>query len=134
MLDRAPRSAMRPAPYRCVKEPFDKCLAPREITTKGRRQLMIKRSVQLSGFYGVAFAAGLVAAAMIGPAQAQTQDYPSRSVTFLVPYAPGGGTDVLARLLGEELRTQLKQTFVIENKPGAATAIAAAAVSKSAPD
>ena len=79
---------------------------------------------------GTAFA--LAFAAAFGSAQAQ--DYPSRSVTFLVPYAPGGGTDVFSRMLAEELRTQLKQTFVIENRPGAATAIAASAISKSAPD
>ncbi|HVG51301.1 MAG TPA: tripartite tricarboxylate transporter substrate binding protein [Xanthobacteraceae bacterium] len=82
------------------------------------------------GILGTAFA--LAFAAAFGAAQAQ--DYPSRSVTFIVPYAPGGGTDVFSRLLAEELRTQLKQTFVVENRPGAATAIAAAAVSKSAPD
>jgi tripartite-type tricarboxylate transporter receptor subunit TctC len=65
---------------------------------------------------------------------AGAQDYPSRQVTFLVPYAPGGGTDVYSRMLGEELQKELKQPFVIENKAGAATAIAAAAVSNSAPD
>jgi tripartite-type tricarboxylate transporter receptor subunit TctC len=66
------------------------------------------------------------------PAAAQT--YPDRAVTFLVPYAPGGGTDVFARMLAEELRNQLRQPFVIENKAGAATAIAASALAKSAPD
>ncbi len=66
------------------------------------------------------------------PAQAQT--YPERPVTFLVPYAPGGGTDVFARMLAEELRSELKQPFVIENKAGAATAIAASALAKAAPD
>lgn len=76
-----------------------------------------------------------IAVAMLGTLhEAGAQDYPTRSVTFLVPYAPGGGTDVYSRMLAEELRTQLKQTFVIENKPGAATAIAAAMVEKSAPD
>jgi tripartite-type tricarboxylate transporter receptor subunit TctC len=55
-------------------------------------------------------------------------------VSFLVPYAPGGGTDVYSRMLAEELRSQLKQPFIIENKAGAATAIAASALSKSAPD
>ncbi len=91
-----------------------------------------RHAVSRPGFRGTAFAVALAAVATAGPAQAQ--DYPSRSVTFLVPYAPGGGTDVLARMLAEELRTQLKQPFIIENKPGAATAIAASAVSKSAPD
>ncbi len=42
---------------------------------------------------------------------ARAEDYPSRSVSFLVPYAPGGGTDVYSRMLAEELRTQLKQSL-----------------------
>jgi tripartite-type tricarboxylate transporter receptor subunit TctC len=71
---------------------------------------------------------------MTAAAPARADDYPSRSVNFLVPYAPGGGTDVYSRMLAEELRTQLKQPFVVENKAGAATAIAASALSKSAPD
>ncbi len=60
------------------------------------------------------------------PLPAQT--YPNRSVSFLVPYAPGGGTDVYSRLLADELRDKLKQPFVIDNKAGAATQIAASAV------
>ena len=70
---------------------------------------------------------GLFAAAPFkNPALAQA--YPERPVTFLVPYAPGGGTDVYSRMLADELRDKLKQTFVIENKAGAATQIAASAV------
>jgi tripartite-type tricarboxylate transporter receptor subunit TctC len=75
-----------------------------------------------------------VAIAAVAADLARAEDYPSRQVTFLVPYAPGGGTDVYSRMLAEELRAELKQPFVIENKAGAATAIAAAAVSKSVPD
>lgn len=67
-----------------------------------------------------------VALAVATPAQAQT--YPDRNVTFLVPYAPGGGTDVYSRMLADELGAKLKQTFVIENKAGAATQIAASAL------
>jgi tripartite-type tricarboxylate transporter receptor subunit TctC len=80
------------------------------------------------------FGCALAIAASAIAGAARGEDYPSRSVTFLVPYAPGGGTDVYSRMLAEELRTQLKQTFVVENKAGAATAIAASALSKSAPD
>jgi len=76
---------------------------------------------------GVALFAGATAVA-------ETQTYPDHSVTFLVPYAPGGGTDVYARMLADELQAKLKQPFVVENKPGAATQIAAAALAKSAPD
>jgi len=62
------------------------------------------------------------------------QPYPNRPVTFLVPYAPGGGTDVYARMLGEELSSKLHQPFVVENKAGAATQIAAASLVNAAAD
>jgi tripartite-type tricarboxylate transporter receptor subunit TctC len=48
----------------------------------------------------------------------RSQDYPSKPVTVLVAYAPGGQGDVFARLVSEKLSTQLKQTFVVDNKPG----------------
>src|SRR5262245_31330702 len=67
----------------------------------------------------------LASVAVGGPA---AQACPDRPVTFLVPYAPGGGTDVYARILAEGLQQQLKQSFVIENKAGAATQIAASAL------
>ncbi len=62
------------------------------------------------------------------------EDYPARPVTIVVPFTPGGGTDVLARLLGQRLEQRLHQPFVVENKPGAGTNIGANAVAKSAPD
>src|SRR5262249_48952329 len=61
-------------------------------------------------------------------------DYPTRPVTFVVPYAPGGATDLFARLLGQKLEQRLGQPFVVENKPGASAPIAASAVARSAPD
>ena len=65
---------------------------------------------------------------------AAAQDYPTRSVTILVPFAPGGGTDVIARAVGLKLEQRLGKTFLIENRPGAGTSIAAAATAKAAPD
>jgi tripartite-type tricarboxylate transporter receptor subunit TctC len=53
---------------------------------------------------------------------------------FVVPYAPGGGTETMARLLGRRLQQRLGQPFVIDNRPGAGTAIGASFVAKSAPD
>ena len=78
------------------------------------------------GVVGAGMLAGLCAAPLGHSASAQA--YPERQVTFLVPYAPGGGTDVYSRMLADELRDKLKQPFVIENKAGAATQIAASAV------
>jgi tripartite-type tricarboxylate transporter receptor subunit TctC len=67
----------------------------------------------------------------LGPAPA---DWPTRPVTLVVPSSPGGGTDAYARLLAQALTEQLKQSFIVENKPGASGAIGATAVAQAAPD
>ena len=64
----------------------------------------------------------------------RAEDYPSRTVTIVNPFAPGGGTDLLARLVGQKLEQRLGQSFVIENKTGAGSIIAATYVQKSNPD
>jgi len=64
----------------------------------------------------------------------QTQDYPNRPVTLVVPYTPGGAVDIVARLLGHKLAERLGKPFIIENKPGAGTVIGAASVAKALPD
>ncbi len=73
-------------------------------------------------------------AATFLPAPAPAQEYPSRPVLFVVPYAAGGGTETMARLLGRRLEQRLGKPFVIDNRPGAGTAIGATFVAKSAPD
>jgi len=65
---------------------------------------------------------------------AQSQDYPTRNVTFVVPTGAGAGTDLLARVLAPRLSERLGKSFVVENRPGAGTVIAADAVAKSNPD
>jgi tripartite-type tricarboxylate transporter receptor subunit TctC len=62
------------------------------------------------------------------------QSYPDRSVTIIVPWAPGGSTDILARVVAEHLRQSLKQPVIVENRPGASGNIGSAAVVRAAPD
>jgi tripartite-type tricarboxylate transporter receptor subunit TctC len=61
-------------------------------------------------------------------------DYPNRPVTFVVPFAPAGSTDILARLLGQKLEQQFGKPFVVENRPGAGTILATNFVAKSPAD
>ena len=65
---------------------------------------------------------------------ARAQDYPTRPVRIVVGYAPGGGNDIFGRLIGQWLSERLGQSFVIENRPGAASNIATAAVVNAPPD
>jgi tripartite-type tricarboxylate transporter receptor subunit TctC len=62
------------------------------------------------------------------------QNYPTRAVTIIVPYAAGGGTDLLARMVGQKLEQRLGKSFVVEDRPGGGTVIAALAVAKAPPD
>jgi tripartite-type tricarboxylate transporter receptor subunit TctC len=75
-------------------------------------------------------AAGLAGAA--GIAEAQT--YPTKPITIIVPFAAGGGNDIMARLLAQNMGRALGQQFVIDNRGGAAGTLGARAVAKSAPD
>jgi tripartite-type tricarboxylate transporter receptor subunit TctC len=77
-------------------------------------------------------AAALLAAVMVLPAVAQ--DYPSRPITLVVPYAAGGGNDAMARIAGEKMSKTLGAQMVIENRGGAGGSIATRQVAKAAPD
>jgi tripartite-type tricarboxylate transporter receptor subunit TctC len=76
----------------------------------------------------------LAIVAALLPVAGAAQDYPSRPVLFVNPYASGGGTETMARLLGRRLEQRLGKPFVIESRPGAATSIGATFVAKSPPD
>src|SRR6266704_4193855 len=90
-----------------------------------RRRKMLKRTLAL--------ATGLVALLCTTEA-GRAADYPTRPVTLVVAFTPGGPSDVLARILGKKLEQILGQPFVIENRPGAGGNVAAEQVARAAPD
>ena len=76
----------------------------------------------------------LAAALSLASSAAVAQDYPTRPITLVVPYAAGGGNDVMARIVAEKMSKSLGQQIVIENKGGAGGSIATRQVAKSPPD
>ena len=70
----------------------------------------------------------------IRPAPAQAQGWPTRPIKFVVPFPPGGGNDILGRIVGESLTQSLGVPIIVENRPGAGGNIGANFVAKSAPD
>src|SRR5205809_5417157 len=84
---------------------------------------------------GINLATALIALVLAGaviPAAAQT--YPSRPITIIVPFAAGGGNDIMARLLAQHMGRALGQQLVIDNRGGAAGTLGARSVAKSSPD
>ena len=81
---------------------------------------------------------GLAALAAVvcgfGPASALAQKYPDHPVELVVPYPPGGNSDIIGRVIGKELAEALGQPVIVENKPGAAATIGTAFVAKAKPD
>ena len=76
----------------------------------------------------------ILALGLLTAAPAWAQDWPAKPVRFIVPYPPGGGTDVIARIVQNRLSEALGQTIVIENRGGAGGAVGTEAAAKSAPD
>jgi tripartite-type tricarboxylate transporter receptor subunit TctC len=74
----------------------------------------------------------LLAAA--GAGQVQADDYPSRPITLIVPFPPGGSSDIVMRLVSKKVSETLRQTIVIDNRPGGAGNVAALAIKNAAPD
>ena len=88
---------------------------------------------------GTVMASGLALTGLSVPVQAQAnsnqaQNYPNHTVTIVVPFPPGGGTDILARILAASLSTTWGHQVVVENRPGASGHIGAHIVARSAPD
>src|SRR5215470_14879681 len=90
-----------------------------------RVSLMI---IRLAAFAALTLAPTLLPSAAVG------QDYPSRPVRVIVPFGAGGPADVFARVLAQHLSDAFKQSFVVEDRPGAGSIIGTDAVAKSAPD
>jgi tripartite-type tricarboxylate transporter receptor subunit TctC len=82
--------------------------------------------------FGVRVAVLLACSTLALPASAQ--EWPARTVTVVVPLGAGSASDIMARVVAEQLGKQLGQTFVVENRPGAGGTIGAGMVAKSAPD
>jgi len=76
----------------------------------------------------------LAAALAVCAAGALAQPYPSKPIRLIVPFTPGGSTDILARAIGQKLAEALAQQVIIENRPGAGGAIGAEAAARAAPD
>src|SRR4029453_13463591 len=76
----------------------------------------------------------LTAFTLVGINNAFAVDYPTRPVRWVVPYTPGGGTDITARIMGQWLSERLGQQFIIENKAGAGNNIGTEAVVTAPPD
>ncbi len=76
----------------------------------------------------------LAGVAMAAALSVSAQTFPSKPVTIVVPFSPGGATDILSRMLAERLNKRLGQPVIVENKPGGGTMIASEHVAKAAPD
>ncbi len=79
-------------------------------------------------------AAAALAASALGPGLARAQAWPNRLIKIVVPFGPGGVADVTARIVAKQLARQLRQSVIIENRPGAGGVVAGELVARAAPD
>src|SRR3954453_21363756 len=79
-------------------------------------------------------ARALVAAALLGSVDAQAQDYPNRAIKVIVPFVPGGSSDVVARIMAAKMTDALGQQVLVDNRAGAGGTLGADIAAKSAPD
>ncbi|MDB5839180.1 MAG: tctC4 [Herminiimonas sp.] len=82
----------------------------------------------------IRFVTSLACLTLVAGATAHAQEYPTKTITMIVPFAAGGPTDTVARLIAQSMGTRLKQQIIVENVGGAGGTIGAARVAKAAPD
>jgi tripartite-type tricarboxylate transporter receptor subunit TctC len=88
----------------------------------------------VTSWHAGSWLAAALAAALAGAHPAAAQDYPTRPITLIVPYTPGGGNDAMARVVADKMSIVLGQQIVIENRGGAGGSIATRQVARAAPD
>ena len=98
------------------------------------RSVDISKTVRKKAPLALALAATFLAAQAFLSTESRAQDYPTHAIRIIVPFGAGGPADVAARVLGNALQEELKQPFVIENRPGAGSVIGTQEAAKSAPD
>src|SRR5262245_13352238 len=82
----------------------------------------------------ITFAAMAASICAVATTAGHAQDYPSKTVTVIVPFAAGGNTDTFGRLVAEQLDSRLAQRFIVENKPGAGGNVGLGDLARAAPD
>lgn len=92
------------------------------------RAWSMKRTIVICG------AAAVLAAMVMGNANADTDNYPNRTVRIIAPIAPGGGTDILSRMIAQRLHESWKQIVQVDNRPGAGGIIGSELAARAAPD
>jgi tripartite-type tricarboxylate transporter receptor subunit TctC len=99
-----------------------------------REQLRRREFIALMGGVVIAWPLAFLAACILATGSAAAQTYPSRPITLVVPYPPGGATDAIARIVQDSMSQSLGQQIVIDNIGGAGGMIAAARAARAAPD
>ena len=82
----------------------------------------------------LAYLVGILSIALATPLPARAQEYPAKPIRFVIPFPPGGGTDILSRALAQRITEQSKWTFLLDNKPGAGGSIGIEQAARAAPD
>ena len=102
-------------------------VAPPHVMSRLIRRLMVMACLPV-------LAAGFVATSHGAQAESAAAQYPARPVRFIVPFPPGGGTDIVGRVIAQKLSERLHAQFVIDNRPGVASVLGSAIAAKAAPD